>query len=84
MTEELTDYAWMQLHRSRYSHEPELAARLDQRALFGRGRGVRYSPMTTSAPTGATAAMAAERTRRGLVFPDSWIEAGLREPGEDF
>jgi hypothetical protein len=84
MTEELTDYAWMKIHRSRYNHDPELAARLDQAALFGRGRGVRYSPMTTSAPASATAKIAAERTRRGLVFPDSWIAAGLREAGEDF
>jgi hypothetical protein len=40
--------------------------------------------MTTSAPASATAKIAAERTRRGLVFPDSWIAAGLREAGEDF
>jgi hypothetical protein len=82
--EELSNYAWMQIHRSRYSHDPALAARLDQRYLFGRGRGVRYSPMRTSSPTGATAAIAQERIRRGLTFPDDWISVGLRTPEEDF
>ena len=80
----MSNIEFMRVYRSRYNHEPALAARLDQASLVGRGRAVLYSPMSTSAPTSHTAKIAQERTRRGLVWPDSWIQAGLREPGEEF
>jgi hypothetical protein len=64
------------VHRSSYHHDPALAARLDQETIG-------HIPMTTSAPTSATAKIAAERKRRGLIFPDSWLTAGLRTEGEE-
>jgi hypothetical protein len=78
----MTNTQFMKIYRSRYYHEPDLAARLDQGALFGK-RGLRYAPMTTAAPNSEVAKIAAERARRGLIFPYSWIAAGLRTEGED-
>lgn len=85
MSEELTDYAWMRIHRSRYWHEDGglLKARLDQRALGTDRRPLNYKPQAGT-PTGEAAKLEAERTRRGLVWPDSWIQAGLRTTDSDF
>ena len=78
----MTNYQFMRIYRSRYHNDPALAARLDQGALFGHSLG--YIPMTTAAPSSESAKIAAEPTRRGLTFPDSWIAAGLRTEEEDF
>jgi hypothetical protein len=74
----MTDGEFMRVYRSRYYHDSALKARLDQEAL-----GTGYTPQG-AAPSSEPAKIAAERTRRGLVFPDSWIAAGLRSEGEGF
>jgi len=79
----MTNYQFMRIYRSRYYHDAALAARMDQDALTSLGRAPLYAPMSTAAPNSQVAKIAAERTRRGLVFPDSWIAAGLRTDGED-
>jgi hypothetical protein len=71
------DIEFMKQTRSRIYHDSALKARLDQEAL-----GTGYTPQG-EAPSSESAKIAQERARRGLVFPDSWIAAGLREPGED-
>jgi len=70
----LTDYAFMKLYRSEYWHRPGLKARLDQEAL-----GTGYRPRRVS-PGGEAERIAAERDRRGLAYPESWIAAGLIDP----
>ena len=66
--EGLSDYAWMRQYRTAYWHSPGLKAKLDQ------GARPKYAPN----PAGGEAArIAAERERRGLVWPDSWEAAGL-------
>jgi hypothetical protein len=79
----MSDFSFMKIYRSRYYHDAALAARMDQDALTSPGRARLYAPMSTAAPNSQVAKIASERTRRGLVFPDSWIAAGLRTVGED-
>jgi hypothetical protein len=79
----MTNTEFMKIYRSRIHHEPELAARLTQQSLLGRGRTVRYTP-NGGAPSAESTKIASERTRRNLTFPDSWIAAGLRTEGEYF
>jgi hypothetical protein len=74
----MTDTEFMTIYRSSYYHEGALKARLDQAAL-----GTGYAPRVGS-PTGESAKIAEERSRRGLTFPDSWVNAGVRLEGEDF
>jgi hypothetical protein len=79
----MSDGEFMRVYRSRIHYEPVLAARLTQQSLVGRGRTVRYRPQG-GAPSAETTKIASECTRRDLVFPDSWIAAGVRAQGEDF
>lgn len=82
---------FMKLYSHPSNHNGVMAARLTQESLArgrtltrasteragGVGPGL-YPPNPN--PSGPVAAIQAETARRGLTYPDSWIDAGILSP----